>query len=135
VTTCSDTLVHHIPSQTFLGFLNDHAEAWEAMCRMIADRLDWANRRRLDFAGYDVPQRLARVLLELADRYGRSGSEGRELGIRLSQVELGMLIGAKEHAIGLAMGQLRQLGLVSSVYRRVTIHDMDGLRLFADRSA
>ncbi len=133
VTTCSDTLVHSISSQTFLGFLNEHAEAWEAMCRMVADRLDWANRRRLDFAGYDVTQRLARVLLELADRYGSGENASRELGVRLSQAEMGMLIGAKEDAIGLAMRQLRREGLVRSAYRRVTIRDVDGLRSFADR--
>ncbi|AHH22334.1 putative transcriptional regulator [Nocardia nova SH22a] len=132
VTTCSETIVHHIPNQFFLDFLNEHSEAWEAMCRMIADRLDWANRRRLDFAGYDVTQRLARVLLELTDRYGSAGPAAREIGVRLSQAEMGMLIGAKEDAIGLAMRQLRRNGMVSTSYRKVTIMDIDELRHFAD---
>ncbi|MEV5835544.1 Crp/Fnr family transcriptional regulator [Nocardia sp. NPDC052112] len=132
VTTCTTTLVHNIPHGSFIAFLNSHADAWEAMCRMIADRLDWANRRRLDFAGYDVPNRLARILLELAERHGFSTAEGYELGVRLSHTELGRLIGAGEDAIGLALRQLRSQGLVKSAYRSVTINDLDRLRVLAD---
>jgi CRP/FNR family cyclic AMP-dependent transcriptional regulator len=51
---------------------------------MITARLDWADRRRLDFAGYDVRTRLARVITELADRHGYETSQGYELGVQLS---------------------------------------------------
>ncbi|QUQ69495.1 Crp/Fnr family transcriptional regulator [Kutzneria sp. CA-103260] len=133
VTVCAPSIVHAIPHRDFIEFLNSHVDAWEALCRMIADRLDWANRRRLDFAGYDVPCRVARVLLELADRHGRPVLDGHELGVRLSQEEIGKLIGAKVDIVGLAMRQLRTQGLVTSSYRRVMINNMDGLRAFADR--
>ncbi|WP_067469561.1 Crp/Fnr family transcriptional regulator [Nocardia amamiensis] len=132
VTTCSTTIVHNIPHGRFLDFLNSHNEGWEALCRMIAGRLDWANRRRLDFAGYDVSQRLARVLLELAERHGHESDSGYEIGVRLSQTEMGMLIGAKEDAISLAMRRLRDENLVAPAYRRVTLVDIDRLRVFAD---
>ncbi|NEW41410.1 Crp/Fnr family transcriptional regulator [Nocardia cyriacigeorgica] len=132
VTTCTDTLVHSIDPDSFLDFLNTYADGWEALCRMLADRLDWANRRRLDFASYDIPERLARVLLELAERHGHATPDGYELGVRLSREELGRLIGAGEDAIGLAMRQLRAQSLVRSSYRRVTITDMERLRVVAD---
>lgn len=132
VTTCTATITHHIPHNLFVAFLNRHDDTWEAMCRMLADRLDWANRRRLDFAGYDVPNRLARVLLELVERHGRPVAGGHDLGVRLSQTEMGKLIGAKEDAIGQAMRQLRTKGLVTSAYRNVVINDLAGLRTLAN---
>ncbi|WP_040789664.1 Crp/Fnr family transcriptional regulator [Nocardia paucivorans] len=132
VTTCAATLVHSIPRDSFIAFLNEHTEAWEAMCRMIADRLDWANRRRLEFTGYDIPDRLARVLLELTEQYGRATAKGYDLGVRLSHAELGKLIGASEDAIGLGLRRLRARRLVTSAYRSVTINDLDRLREFAD---
>ncbi|MBF6442559.1 Crp/Fnr family transcriptional regulator [Nocardia farcinica] len=132
VTTCSNTVVGYVDQADFVAFLNTHPDGWETMCRMIADRLDWANRRRLDFAGYDVPRRLARVLLELAERHGEPEAEGHALGVGLSQSEMGMLIGAGPDAIGLALRQLRRAGLVTTTYRALRITDLDGLRRFAD---
>ncbi|MET7769569.1 Crp/Fnr family transcriptional regulator [Nocardia sp. NPDC005366] len=132
VTTCTDTVVHTIAPRDFLEFLNSRTDAWEALCRMIADRLEWANRRRLDFAGYEVSVRLARVLLDLAERHGGAVAGGYELGVRLSQTELGALIGAREDTVSSAMRQLRADGLVVTAYRTVTITDFEALRVFAD---
>ena len=132
VTTCHAMTVHAVPLRAFRAFLKRREEAWVAVCRMIADRLDWANRRRLDFAGYDVAVRLARVILELADRHGRPGNAGIQLGIDLSQAELGMLIGARPDTIGLAVRQLKDAGFIKQHYRTVTILDLKGLHVFAD---
>ena len=99
---------------------------------MIADRLDWANRRRLDFASYDVPVRLARVMVELVDRHGYRSPDGYELGVWISQAELGKLISAKEDAVRKAMRRLKDEELVVARYRRVVITDLAGIRAFAD---
>jgi hypothetical protein len=103
-----------------------------APTRMIADRLEWANRRRLDFTAYEVVVRLARVLAELVDVHGVPASDGFELDVRLSQPELGRLIGVSEDAVGQAMRRLKCEGLVVVHYRRVTIVDVHRLRSFAD---
>lgn len=132
VVTCTPILAHPLPREMFLAFLNRHPEAWQAIAAMMADRLDWANRRRLEFVGYDVPIRLARIIVELADRHGRDVAEGRELGVRLSQPELGKLIGAGEDAVGQAMRRFRDEGYVLSKYRAVTILTPDRLRAFAE---
>ena len=132
VTTCTPALVHRIPRDGFMAFLGRHRDGWQAVSHMIADRLDWANRRRLDIAGYEVPVRLARVIVELVSRHGVQTAGGYELGVRLSQAELGKLIGAKEDAVGQAMRRLKDAGLVRSNYRRVTITKMKELREFSD---
>ncbi|CAM3614185.1 Crp/Fnr family transcriptional regulator [Kibdelosporangium persicum] len=129
VTTCMPIVVHAIPKNSFQAFLDRHNSAWQAISRMVADRLDWANRRRLDFAAYDVPVRLARVLIELRERLHQ---DGRELGVDLSQTELGRLIGAKTDAVGMAIRKLGALGLIRWSYRKVTILNLDALLEFAD---
>lgn len=132
VTTCRAMTVHRIPIDSFRLFLRRREEAWRVVCHMIADRLDWANRRRLDFAGYDTAVRLARVLIELAAHHGTSGEAGTRLGIELSQPEFGKLIGAGRDAIGLAVRQLKDLEFIAYRYRTVTILDLNGLAAFAD---
>ncbi|MEV6872834.1 Crp/Fnr family transcriptional regulator [Amycolatopsis sp. NPDC051128] len=132
VTTCRAMTVHWIALEHFRLFLQRREEAWRVVCHMIADRLDWANRRRLDFAGYDTAVRLARVLLELAVDHGTPGEAGVRLGIQLSQPEFGKLIGAGRDAIQLAVRQLKDRNYIACRYRTVTILDPNGLATFAD---
>ncbi|EWC59508.1 transcriptional regulator with cyclic nucleotide-binding domain [Actinokineospora spheciospongiae] len=131
VTTCTETVVHAVTHERFLGFLRAEPVAWEALSRVLADRLDWANRRRLDFGGYVVRVRLARVLLELAERHGHGAVGGIALGVKLSQAELGRLIGAGADAAAGAVAELRRAGVLSTEYQRPTITDLAGLRELA----
>ncbi|WP_046472195.1 Crp/Fnr family transcriptional regulator [Allosalinactinospora lopnorensis] len=132
VTTCARTLVHALPGWEFLRFLDQHSDAWKAVGSIIGDRLEWADHRRLDFAGYDVPVRLARVVVDLADRHGIETPDGIDLGVRLSHVELGRIIGSKEDAVGQAVRKLRNSGYITSRYRNLVITNLESLRAFAE---
>ncbi|WP_157619995.1 Crp/Fnr family transcriptional regulator [Saccharothrix sp. NRRL B-16348] len=132
VTACTDLLVQVIERRQFLAYLDRNPEAWHALCALITDRLDWANRRRADFAAYDVKVRLVRVLLELAETHGVPGPLGVDLGVAVSQEELGRLIGAKPDAVGVALKALKAKGLVTARYRGVRIRDLESLRRTAD---
>ncbi|MFC4055786.1 Crp/Fnr family transcriptional regulator [Actinomadura syzygii] len=131
VIACTDGAVHRLPKERFLGFLHRNPEAWRLLATMIGDRLDWANQRRLDFAGYPVDQRLARVLVQLAERHGHPVAGGVNLGIELTQEELGKLVGAARESAVKAVKQLRGAGLISTGYRCVVVSDLEGLREFA----
>ncbi|UBU11488.1 Crp/Fnr family transcriptional regulator [Nonomuraea gerenzanensis] len=131
VTVCSHCLVHAIPKDTFAAFLRRHPAAWRAVTRQMAGRLGWANRRRADLGGYDVLTRLVRVLAELSERHGHPVTEGRDLGVPLTQEELGRLIGARKDAAGNAMRTLRDAGVAKNAYGRVIILDVARLRRMA----
>ncbi|MBF6132020.1 Crp/Fnr family transcriptional regulator [Nocardia otitidiscaviarum] len=137
-TTCTATIVHHIPGAVFENFLNHHADAWQALCRTIADRLAWSEARRLDFGDRPVNLRLARLLVEFAEAYGRyttrSGADRPEIEItiRLSYEEVGDLIGAGVDAVGLAMRDLRTAHLAQLRNRRLVVQDLEGLRKYAE---
>lgn len=130
VTLCSDALVHTIPAGGFTTLLERHPSIWRAMAMMIADRLDWANRRRTEMAGHSVAVRLAHVLTDLVDRHGYEVDGGFDVGVGLTQAELGRLVGAREDAVNKAMRGLRDLGLAETRYRRITVLDLANLRTF-----
>ncbi len=54
VVACSPLVAHPIPGCQFMDFLSRRPEAWHALALMITERLDWADRRRLSFAGHGV---------------------------------------------------------------------------------
>ncbi|MBN6053882.1 Crp/Fnr family transcriptional regulator, partial [Nonomuraea sp. RK-328] len=132
VTACAPLLAYRISERSLRVFLEGRPEIWAAVVATVADRLEWANRRRLDLAGLEVPYRLARILVELAERHGLPAEGGIELGVSLSQGELGQMVGAREDAVGKALRVLREASLVRTRYRRILIHDLDGLRRFQD---
>jgi CRP-like cAMP-binding protein len=131
VTTCGHTVAYQIKGPVFVEFLR-RSEAALTLSRMAIERLRWANQRRLDFTGYGTDLRLARVLIALAGRHGRPDPCGIDIGIPLTQTELGGMVGAKEVTVQKALRSLAAQGLVQPFHRGVLITDAAGLAAFAD---
>jgi CRP/FNR family transcriptional regulator, cyclic AMP receptor protein len=131
VTAVSPLICYAIPAKAFTTFLKRRPDAWEAVTRMIADRLNWANRRRVDYASHEVTVQIARVIADIIETYGYQSKAGSELGVSLSQSELGGLVGSSREAIAKTMRQFRDLGLVETSYRKIIVRDLAGLRSVA----
>lgn len=132
VTACAETVAHVIDNTRFAAYLDDHPGIWRPLAERLVYQLDWANRRQLDFAGYDARVRLVRVIVELADLYGERTPLGVELGVQITQEEWGRLIGARPDTVRPAMRDLKAAGLVTVRYRSLRITDVAALRDLAD---
>ncbi|MGW4350528.1 Crp/Fnr family transcriptional regulator [Nocardia sp. NPDC004582] len=150
VSICTAATVHRMPGTEFLRFLDRHPDTWQTLCRTMADRLAWADQRRLDFNDCPVSIRLARLLVEFAESYGRrttvrpngngcdDGDEVEaqawEITIRLNYEELGNLVGARVDAVGLAMREMRDLGLVCLRNRHIVVIDNNAWQNYGVKS-
>jgi CRP/FNR family cyclic AMP-dependent transcriptional regulator len=76
----------------------------------------------------DVPARLARQLLELAQLHGEVATDGVRLKVALTQSELAGLIGATRESINKAIGAFRKQGFILVKSNHITIIDPDALR-------
>ncbi|MEU6413093.1 Crp/Fnr family transcriptional regulator [Microbispora sp. NPDC046933] len=132
VTTCKRSLVCVLKSRVFTAHLARTPVVAAVLSQVTIDRLRFANRRRLDFAGYEADVCLARILVDLAVRHGRPHREGIDVGVPVTQAELGELIGIKERTVQKAIHDLSARGLVLRRHRGVIIRDLDGLADFAD---
>jgi CRP/FNR family transcriptional regulator, cyclic AMP receptor protein len=131
VTTAGPVIARVIGQGEFTSLLSRDPELARAVTGSVADKLRTATSRRVDFAAGNVLTRLARVLLELAERYGEQTSVGRTIGCPLTQTELATLIGASEPTVQRALRQLKADGIVSTGYRETAIADLPGLREYA----
>lgn len=133
VTMCGPGLVRTVHCRDFAPFLKQHPDAAVQLAAMVADRLRFSNRRRIDFTSYPVKTRLARVLTEMAESHGHPRRHGAwEIGVRLTQPELATMCGAAEITIQKAFRDMRRSNLVSSRYGRITVWDLAALRGNAD---
>jgi len=128
VITAGPVIARVIAQAEFLGLLARDPALSLAVTREVSDKLRSATSRRIEFTGYDVNTRFARVLLDLAERYGEQTSAGRTIGCPLTQTELATLAGAAEPTVQRALRQLKADGIVSTGYRVTTVLDMEALR-------
>jgi CRP/FNR family transcriptional regulator, cyclic AMP receptor protein len=120
--------VQTLTADEFRAFVTQHGRAALELMRMLIGRLREADRRRVEFGAYDALSRVARFLAQLAaeqEPHGRGGAV-----VRLSQHEIGELVGASRESVGRALASLRQRRLVTTGRRSVTVLDIGALRSF-----
>jgi CRP/FNR family transcriptional regulator, cyclic AMP receptor protein len=117
--------------ERFNSFLDSHPGAAHAYRRVMTQR--WSDaammlRIRPVTSG---AQRLARLLLDLAERHGKRKGEQIEIAMPLSQGELASLIGAARATVTRALQDWRGRGFIRTGQRHVTIIDVSALRQIA----
>lgn len=117
-----------VPIAAFIEYLRAHGPAGIALLQMVTAKLRDADRKRVEFAAYDIAARVSRRLLELAERFGEPEGEGVRISVALTQDELAGWVGASREAVAKALRVLRSRGLVRTGRRSMTVLDLDGLR-------
>ena len=128
VTSCGIVVGRLVPRDDFIACLRDNPRVADSVQRSVVGKLRSANSRRIEFAGSDVPTRVARVLYDLAVTYGTREGDGAFVAWPLTQPELATLIGAAEPTVHKALRELRAAGVIATGYRRLRINDLDRLR-------
>jgi CRP-like cAMP-binding protein len=98
------------------------------LLRILAGRLREAGRERAEFGVYDAQSRVARRLVELAERFGEPTESGIRITLSFTQDELAGWVGASREAVAHALRALRARGYLETKRRTVTVLDIEGLR-------
>jgi CRP/FNR family cyclic AMP-dependent transcriptional regulator len=101
------------------------------LLRLLARRLRESDRQRLELAELDTLARVARRLLELAERFGEPSAEGLRVELPLSQEQLASWCGCSREATIKALRTLREVAGITTGRRTVTLRDPELLRRHA----
>jgi CRP/FNR family cyclic AMP-dependent transcriptional regulator len=123
-----------VASGEFEAFLDANPRVALVILRVVIARLRAADRQQVEFAAYQTVTRLARRLLELADRYGEADGDGIRITLPISQEELAGWAGASREAITKALHDLRAVGLIETRRRHITVLDHEQLEQVAGLS-
>lgn len=118
----------------FLALLEQTPGIAVKLLHVLTGRLRRLSQRSEDAAFLDVPSRLARSLLDLATRFGerpRGSTNGIVIMLKLSQQELGDLVGATRESVNKHLNDWARQGLLAVDGGRVTIADLEGVRRLA----
>jgi CRP/FNR family transcriptional regulator, cyclic AMP receptor protein len=117
-----------VAAESFRTFLEDYPRVALALLGSVSGKLRDADRKRVEFGAYDTTARVAKRLVEMAERFGESASGAVRITLPLSQQELAGWTGASREAVSKALHQLRSRGFISTARRGITVRDIEGLR-------
>ena len=98
------------------------------LLQALAQRLSKTNESLADLVFSDVPGRVAKALLDLADRFGRPAADGLLVAHDLTQEELAQLVGASRETVNKALAEFVHRGWIRLENRAVVVLDLQRLR-------
>jgi CRP/FNR family transcriptional regulator, cyclic AMP receptor protein len=129
VRATSDTIAWAIGRAAFWSFLEETPSGSSALLRQVAERL--ASREALidDLLSLDVKGRLAKTLLGLAERHGRTDTDGATvIAVHLTHKDLAGMVGASRENVSRALAAFRRRGLLRYDASAIRLVDPEGLR-------
>ena len=118
--------------EPFLELLASRPRVAIAIMEVLARRVRRLSERSDDLTGMRVGSRLAKQLLLLAENHAHQlGPTRLRLGVKLSQRELGELVGATRESVNKNLSALRDGGAVADDGGYVVITNLDLLRSIA----
>jgi CRP/FNR family transcriptional regulator len=97
------------------------------MIRVLSERLRLCETRLEDIGLKDVPARLAKLILHLAESEGVMTSEGPRIPTHYTHRQLATMIGASRESVTRAFTRLRRAGAVELRRRRIYVKDVAAL--------
>ena len=114
-----------------LAYFESHPRAIVELLRMLVARLRVSDQRRVEHGAYTTTRRLAALLVELSDAFGKPDDQGLRINAGLSQVELAGLVGASRESVARGLAVLRDKGYIATGRRSLLVRNLDGLRAYA----
>jgi len=132
VTTLEECEMAVVDRQAFNDLLVSSPSIAIKLLAVLAGRVRELTTRLADRSFLDVPARLAKQLLWLARNHGTQGESGTRIDLRLSQQELGDLIGATRESVNKYIRDWTRIGVVKQERDYLEVFDLDALRTIAE---
>ena len=128
VVACENAEVLVLHRDDFLAFVSNNPEVSVTLFAVLSRRLRAADEMIEDAIFLDVPGRLAKRLLDLAEKHGRATPQGVEINLKLTQQDLAAMVGATRESINKHLGWMRDHHLIQLDRQRIVVLRPDELR-------
>ncbi len=127
-TAITDASLAALGHDDLRSWLSTRPEVAMHMLGALAQRLRRINDIKADLVFTDVPGRVAKALLDLANRFGTQQENGIQVNHDLTQEELAQLVGASRETVNKALADFAARGWIQLAAKSVLLVDTDRLR-------
>ena len=126
-TAVTDAKLLSLGHEKVIPWLKQNPEVSLQLLTRLSQRLRRTNEAVGDLVFSDVPGRVAKALIDLGDRFGKTTPEGLLVNHDLTQEELAQLVGASRETVNKALADFAGRGWLKLDGRSVLIADVDRL--------
>ena len=126
-TAVTDAKLLSLGHEKVIPWLKQHPEVSLQLLTRLSQRLRRTNEAVGDLVFSDVPGRVAKALIDLGDRFGKTTPEGLLVNHDLTQEELAQLVGASRETVNKALADFAGRGWLKLDGRSVLIADVERL--------
>jgi CRP/FNR family transcriptional regulator len=127
-TAVAETQLLGLGNDSLTAILTGRPEVSKTLLAALAQRLRRTNAHLADLVFTDVPGRVAKTLIDLADRFGRPIEGGIMVSHDLTQEEIAQLVGASRETVNKALADFANRGWLRLEARAVQILDIERLK-------
>ena len=120
-----------ISRRDLMPFLEKRPELATRLLVVLCERIRWVSDQYEDAVFLNLPARLAKHLLRLADRFGVETEDGVRIELKLSQEELGKLMGISRESINKTLRGWESEGLIKARRGILTLVDNETLDMIS----
>lgn len=122
VVMTGEAIAASLERSDLFAWLSDHPRVAIDMLQVMANRARKNNERISDLVFMDVPGRLAKTLIDLAQRFGAPNEDGLVVPHDLTQEEMAQLVGASRETVNKSLMDFTQRGWISRRGRTIVIY-------------
>jgi CRP/FNR family cyclic AMP-dependent transcriptional regulator len=126
-TTITEVRAVSMDREMVRAWIADRPEIAEKLLRVLARRLRRTNHDLADLIFTDVPGRVAKQLLRLAQRFGTQEGDALRVSHDLTQEEIAQLVGASRETVNKALSDFAHRGWIRLEGKCVLIRDCEHL--------
>jgi CRP/FNR family transcriptional regulator len=126
-TALTDAVLVELSHDALRPWLTRHPQVALLLLRALAQRMRRTNEAMADLVFSDVPGRVAKQLIDLAERFGEERADGLHVTHDLTQEELAQLVGASRETVNKALADFAGRGWLRIEARAVVILDHERL--------
>ena len=127
-TAAVDSTLLMLDRSVFLDVLSKDFSLSLHMIRLLCEKLRGEITRSTEDVFFELRVRLAKRLHSLLMGHGKPSAATGELTLKLSQEELGQMLGVSREAINKQLGSWSREGWLSTKHGKITLHDGDALK-------
>jgi CRP/FNR family cyclic AMP-dependent transcriptional regulator len=121
--TIEDTSLYVLSRDDFQRFVSATPQFATSLIALLSTRIRQVTEYAESMAFLDIHGRVARALLQLAERHGTRTDHGTEIAFDMTQSELASMIGATRERVNRALTSFRSQGLIEFRGKKIVLLD------------
>ena len=127
-----DAKICFIPREAFLGSMVKNAEFFKRITKQICHELGVMEEKLTDASQKSIRERLALLLLQLANTYGVDGGGYQRINLLLTREELAGMVGTATESVIRLLSEFKKDGLIELEGKKILLKDKKGLARLSD---